>query len=237
MAYRIKIEKFEGPLDLLLELIEKEKMDITEVSLSKVADQYLQYLERAEEIDPANLADFLSVAAKLILLKSKALLPEIEIEEEDEESIEDLKLRLREYKRFKEAAQVLAALYKNKDRLFERTYIGNVAHAFYPGEQLDQNAILLAAQGLSRVLDKFERLRKETVRATVSIKEKILDIQSMLSAQTKFKFNSIIKKSKSKVDAIVSFLALLELIKQKLVMVRQSANFSDIEIESSREIN
>lgn len=237
MAYRIKIEKFEGPLDLLLELIEKEKMDITEVSLSKVADQYLQYLEKAEEINPANLADFLSVAAKLILLKSKALLPEIEIEEEDEESIEDLKLRLQEYKRFKEAAQVLAALYKNKDRLFERTYIGNVAHAFYPGEQLDQNAILLAAQGLSRVLDKFERLRKETVRATVSIKEKISDIQSMLSAQTKFRFNSIIEKSKSKVDAIVSFLALLELIKQKLVMVRQSANFSDIEIESSREIN
>lgn len=234
--YRIKIEKFEGPLDLLLDLIEKEKMDIAEVSLSRVADQYLSYIEASDAIDPSNLADFLSVAAKLILLKSIALLPELEIDEEDEESIEDLKFRLQEYKKFKDVAQKIKALYKNKDRLFERSYITNIVPAFYPGDCLDKETLLLSAQGLVNVLDKFESLRKETILETVSIKEKISNIQEILSSQVDVKFNNIIEKSKSRVDAIVSFLALLELIKQKLVSVKQEDNFADIEIKPQNKI-
>lgn len=234
--YRIKIEKFEGPLDLLLDLIEKEKMDITEVSLSKVADQYLSYIEASDDIDSSNLADFLSVAAKLILLKSIALLPELEIDEEDEESIDDLKFRLQEYKKFKDAAQKIKSLYKNKDRLFERSYIANIVPAFYPGDGLDKEALLLSARGLVNILDKFESLRKETILETVSIKEKISNIQEMLSNQVNLKFNNIIENSKSKIDAIVSFLALLELIKQKLVSVKQKDNFADIEIKTQTKI-
>lgn len=236
MTYRVKIEKFEGPLDLLLELIEKEKMDITEISLSNVADQFLKYIEEANIIDPSSLADFLSVAAKLILIKSKALLPELEMEEEDEESIEELKYRLQEYKRFKEAAQKIKSLYSNKDRLFEKAYIGKINTAFYPGDQLDQDRILLSARGLVNILDKFESLRQESVLETVSIKEKITDIQTMLSSQVEIKFTKIIEKSKSKVDAIVSFLALLELIKQKIISVSQKNNFEDIEIKSQGEL-
>lgn len=234
--YRIKIEKFEGPLDLLLDLIEKEEMDITQISLSKVAGQYLSYIEASDAIDPSNLADFLSVAAKLILLKSRALLPELEVDEDDEESIDDLKFRLQEYKKFKDVAQKIKTLYKNEDRLFERLYVTNIVPAFYPGNCLDQEALHLSAQGLVNVLDKFESLRKETILETVSIREKISNIQEMLSNQVNVKFNNIIEKSKSKVDAIVSFLALLELVKQKLVSVKQEDNFADIEIMSQNKI-
>jgi len=238
MIYHIKIEKFEGPLDLLLELIEKEKMDITEISLSRVAGQYLEFIEKSEVIDPSNLADFLSVAAKLILLKSKALLPDLDVdEEEEEESIEELKLRLQEYKRFKEAAKRIGEIYNNQDRLFGRAYVGNIETAFYPGDQLDRESIFMAAKGLVGILSKFESLRKETILETISIKDKITEIQDMLSRKVKIKFNNIINKSKSKVDAIVAFLALLELIRQKFVLVHQPGNFSDIEIKSQREIN
>jgi len=234
MNYKVQLEQFEGPLDLLLELIEKEKMDITEISLSRVADQYLEYIESSQMIDPSSLADFLVIAAKLILLKSKALLPELEMDEEEEESIEDLKMRLLEYKRYKEASQKLKEMYNNKDRLFERAGNVGTAKAFYPGDSLDIDSILISAQGLVQNISKLENLRKETIRETVSIKEKIAGIQEMLSQKVNVRFNQIIKKSKSRVDAIVSFLALLELIRQKSVTVSQEKSFSDIEIKSKQ---
>ena len=164
------------------------------------------------------------------------MLPELEIDEEDEESIEDLKFRLLEYKKFKDAAQKIKSLYKNKDRLFERSYVTNIVPDFYPGNYLDKDNILLSAKGLVNVLDKFESLRRETILETVSIKEKISNIQKMLSNQVNVRFNSIIENSKSKVDAIVSFLALLELIKQKIVSVKQDGNFEDIEIKLQNKI-
>ena len=102
MAYHICLEQFEGPLDLLLSLIEKEKLDITHVSLAKVADQYLKYLETEESISLGNLTAFLSVAARLILIKSRALLPILEFSDEEEESMDDLETRLKVYKRFRE---------------------------------------------------------------------------------------------------------------------------------------
>jgi segregation and condensation protein A len=118
--YNIKIEQFEGPMDLLLELISKEKLDITGISLAQIADQYLKYLEEKKDINIVNLADFLTVAAKLILLKSKALLPLLNLSEEDEEEIFDLERQLEEYKKFKLIAPEIEKIYNNNNQSFSR---------------------------------------------------------------------------------------------------------------------
>ena len=120
MTYRFKLEKFEGPLDLLLELIEKEELRITELSLAKVADQYLEYIKNNENIHLENLSDFLSVASKLILIKSRALLPVLQFTDEEEGEIQDLARQLEEYKRFKEASQVLSRLEDESGKLYYR---------------------------------------------------------------------------------------------------------------------
>ncbi len=105
MPYKVKLEQFEGPLDLLLELIEKEKLDITNLSLTKVADEYLSYIEDRENITLDSLASFLSVASRLILIKSRALLPLLKFSEEEEEEIKDLEYQLAEYKKFKDLSK------------------------------------------------------------------------------------------------------------------------------------
>ena len=118
--YKNKEQLFEGPLDLLLDLIEKEKLDITDIALAQVADQFISYLEGSkEDITPGYLSSFILVAGKLILIKSKAILPMLELEKEEEEDIEELKLRLREYQRFKEISKEIKRLAERKEMFFE----------------------------------------------------------------------------------------------------------------------
>ncbi|MFH2104773.1 MAG: segregation/condensation protein A [Parcubacteria group bacterium] len=230
--YKVQLEKFAGPLDLLLDLIEKEKLDIAEVSLAQVADQYLDYLEGADNIDPTQLADFLLIAAKLILIKSRTLLPEFQLEEEDEESIEDLKLRLVEYKRFREAAEKIKALYNSGQVAFERPVTADMRRTFYPGN-ITTDDLLAAAGSLVDALDQFKSLQEETIKEVVSVKEKILQIQNLISQEVQCKFSSVLAGAENKSEAIVSFLALLELIKQRLVSVVQDEQFGEIEVRKS----
>jgi len=123
---------FEGPLDLLLDLIERQKLKITEVSLAEVADQFLAYLEKADNIELGQLADFLAVASKLILIKSKALLPMLELTEEEEEDIEELKWRLEEYKKFKKAAAKIGAIDREGKMFYSRQSYSGTEIAFLP---------------------------------------------------------------------------------------------------------
>src|SRR3989344_3794745 len=110
MTYIMKQEKFEGPMELLLELIEKEKLSISEISLAKVADEYISYVKGLEKIDPEELAEFLVVAAHLMLIKSRSLLPQLKLTEEEEGSIEELEKRLKEYQRLRQLAGELKKL-------------------------------------------------------------------------------------------------------------------------------
>lgn len=230
--YKVQLEKFEGPLDLLLELIESEKLSITEVSLAKVCDQYLKYLEIAENIAPSNLADFLLIAAQLILIKSKAILPDFKLSEEEKVSSEELAFRLREYKKFKEAAKKIYQMYLSKNVCFEKQ-VHDMPVAFFPGKNLNKESLAASFYDLLRVLKQFEELEKETIRETISIKEKIANLQSLISREVNVKFNTIIKQAKTKLEAIVSFLALLELVRQKIVNVMQKDEFGEIEIKKS----
>lgn len=231
--YRIHLEKFEGPLDLLLELIENEKLNITEVSLTKICDQYLKYLEETKDISPSNLADFLLIAAQLILIKSKAILPDFQLSDEEKISTEELSFRLLQYKKFKAAANKILQMYLSRNTCYEKRSQETLV-AFYPGKNLTSENISSAFYNLLRILKQFEILKRETIKETISIKKKISHLQFLISHQVNIRFNKIIKQAKTKLEVIVLFLALLELIRQKIINVIQSDTFGEIEIKKSR---
>ncbi len=229
MIYSVKLEKFEGPLDLLLDLIEKEKMDITEISLSTVADDYLKYLENAKDINPGLLADFLHVAAQLILIKSKSLLPDLSLDADEEISAAELQARLLEYKRFKDLSLQIGESF-GKNICFEKTFSLQKIDAFYPGKNLDLKNMNSVLTDLFLRFEKLEVLEKKTIKETISIKQKITFIKDFITKQIKFKFSDIINNKKSRSEKIISFLAILELSKQRYLNVRQDKIFDDIYI-------
>jgi segregation and condensation protein A len=231
--YQVRLEKFEGPLDLLLQLIEKEELNITEISLAKVTNQFLKYLNEIEKINPESLADFLVVAAQLILIKSKALLPKLALPEEDELSSEELARRLQEYKIFKDKSRELNKIYRDKCASFERQFQEETV-AFYPGKNLSLNSLTNAILSLTEELNKFKALAQKTIKQTISIKMKINYLQEMISKELKIKFKSVLQKAKTKLEAVVSFLALLELVKQQIIKVEQDKTFGEIIVEKQQ---
>jgi len=228
----IKIEKFEGPLGLLLQLIEKEELDITQISLAKIADQYIEYIRNADNLKPEELADFLVVAAKLLLIKSRALLPFLKGEEEEE--IQEFEDQLRMYKEFLEAAKKIEAIIGKRRfsfaREFNRQAILLSAHLFSPPKKLAAGEIAGVFNEIIKNIKPVEKLEEKNLERAVSIEERILAIQEILLNKIKISFNHILANATNKTEMIVSFLALLELIKQKDIAVAQSGLFEEIEI-------
>ncbi|MDO8667591.1 MAG: segregation/condensation protein A [bacterium] len=227
-----KIDKFEGPLGLLLQLIEKEEMDITEISLAKIANQYIDYIRSLKELEPENLADFLVVAAKLLLIKSRALLPFLKSEAEEE--IKEFEDQLRMYKEFLDAAKKLEAIIGKKRFSFarefnRRAFLAN-AKFFSPPKDLKAKDLLNLINEIIKNVRPVELLEEKNLQKTVNIEDKILAIQQILLDRIKFTFNHLLAGEKNKINIIVSFLALLELIKQRNVVVVQGDLFGEIEI-------
>ncbi len=229
--YQVALQSFEGPLDLLLSLIEKEKLSITEVSLAAVADQYLAYMENNEDIPLADLTSFLSVAAKLILIKSRALLPILTFTETEEEAIEDLQLQLELYALFKGGAEILEKRLRESLPITVRdTYLG-VSEIYYPPETitaLDLQASFINFLGES---EKETLLPEQTLRKVVSLEKRIVEVQNIIRERGTVAFKEMIAGGHEKEEVIVSFLALLELIKQKYISVHQTKLFEEITIQ------
>lgn len=231
MSYNIKLEQFEGPLDLLLQLTEQEKLDITRVSLAQIADQYLEYIANAQNITLAHLADFLTVASRLILIKSKALLPLLEFTEEEEEEIKDLEYQLAEYKKFKEAAQSLAGIFNAPGMCFSREGFLGLGAVFYPPENITGEDL---ARTFAKVLGEIpvaEKLEEEMVKEILTLEDKIVHLQDMLREKVQTSFSQLVANAKDKVEVVVSFLAMLELVKQKIIHVEQGELFSEIHLK------
>jgi segregation and condensation protein A len=224
---------FSGPLDLLLKLIEKEEMDITQISLAKIADQYINYIRSASNIKPEDMADFLVIAARLLLIKSKALFPYL-LPEEDEE-VEDLERQLKMYKEFIDAMKVIEKMLGKKkfmfNREFNRKIVLNSLNFFSPPKNMKSGDLEMIFNDLLGKIKSVPELEEEFIERTVSIEEKIIAIQDFISAVSHTNFSSILTDSNSKTDIIVSFLALLELIKQNNVTVSQDGLFGEIEID------
>lgn len=230
--HKVKVEEFEGPLDLLLQLIEEQKLEIIKVSLSQVTEQYIQILNQSakDQIKTSELADFLVIAARLLLIKSKALLPFLEWDEDDEG--EELTKQLKIYKEYLEAMKVIQGLIGKKKFSFSRQkFLIGEEIGFAPPPKLTKDKLKKTFADLVTALNPLANLPTEVVRKTINIQEKIAQIRAKIFKEATAKFSDILKEAKDKTEVIVSFLALLELIKQKIITVRQSDNFDDITIE------
>ena len=230
----VKLEKFEGPLALMLKLIEKEEMDITQISLAKIADEYVSFIRNSETIQPENMADFLVIAAKLLLIKSKALLPYLYPEEE--EGMEDLEQRLRMYKEFLQATEKIEEQLGKKKFMFPREFNRKAVMAstktFSPPKTLEMNDMTMVFKDLLGRLKRQEKLKEKKLEKKISIEDKILTIQGMIQKRIKFSFNKVMDNAKNKTEIIVSFLAALELMRQRELRMDQESLFGEIKLES-----
>lgn len=230
--HKVKVEQFEGPLDLLLQLIEEEKLEVTKVSLAQVTEQYIKMLnERAKEhVRAEELADFLAIAARLLLIKSRALLPFLQWGEEDEG--EELTRQLKIYKEYLDASKVIAALIGKKHFSFARQKLLTVREVeFSPPPSLNVSQLAKTFAEILRAVDPLANLPSEVIRKTISIQEKISQIRERIFKEAQANFSEILRDAENKTEVIVSFLALLELIKQRVIVVRQASTFDDITIE------
>ena len=227
-APHFKVHTFEGPLDLLLQLIEEEKLPINEIAIASVTEQFLEHLKRVETKQPEILADFLVVAAKLLVIKSHALLPTLELPPEEEEAAADLAAQLLNLKRYREVAKYLKDLDNRRKQSFTREPFMNEQVIFYPDREVTTKTLNEAAKKLLEALQSIAKLPQTSVAEVISISEKISQLQNLISEKVQVALQDLLKSSKTKTEAIVTFLALLELIKQRILTVEQETLFADI---------
>lgn len=229
--YNIKLEKFEGPLELLLSLIEEEKMDINELSMARVADQYLEHIKNNTGIHLDNLADFLAIASRLILIKSRSLLPTLKFTEEEEVEIKDLAKQLEEYKKFKEASLKIGKLAETGRLIYSREGYWGIKSVFYPPENINIFDLKKYFQEILANIPIIEKLEEEYVSEVITLEERINDLQNSLRQRAESSFSDITSNAKDKIEVIISFLAMLEMVKQRIVDVEQGELFKEIKLK------
>jgi segregation and condensation protein A len=231
--YRVHLPTFEGPLDLLLHLIEREEMDITKVALAQVTDQYLAYLGVLKEVEVEFLTDFLVVAAKLLFIKSQALLPKPppSLIDEDEEDVGDqLARQLRAYKQFKMVAQALRQQEADGLRSFIRLAPPpRLEPRLSLGEVILDDLVAAVRQVLA-VRPAAPAVDEVVSPVTVTIGEQMALIRDELTRHGQISFQRLLRQVTTRVEVIVTFLAVLELIKQYVIEVRQDNLFGEIVI-------
>jgi segregation and condensation protein A len=229
--FEVRTEVFEGPLDLLLNLIEKRKLLINDVSLAQITDDYLSYVKENKMTIGQN-SNFVLVASTLLLIKSKSLLPMIELTQEEEQSIEDLELRLKIHKRLKQVEPTIAENFMKNPAFYRRSVVSkNVV--FAPSKQITVANIKEVAGSIIKTLPKVENMAKAIVQEVISLEEMITKLTDRVQKgiNTTFREFSQFGKEK-KVNVIVGFLAMLELVKEGIIETSQGADFDDIHIQT-----
>ena len=232
-SFKVKQEAFEGPLDLLLNLIEKHKLSITQVSLSKVADDFIAYIQSFADFPMAESANFILIASTLVLIKSKSLLPSLELSEEEEGSMADLEFRLKLYQKIKDAGKDVKELFGLRPMYFANERV--VAPIFSPHQSINISNLVNAVRGIIASLPKIEKLPQAVVKKVLSLEEMIVSLSNRINSALKMSFRDFSGMGKKeKIHVIVSFLAMLQLVKQGAIRVAQENNFEDITIETER---
>ena len=237
-GYPVSLPIFDGPIELLLHLIERQELDITEVSLMAITDQYLRAIEAMQEIEPEALADFLVVAARLLYIKSRGLLPQPEVEEEEEKQSEALLQQLLDYRRFKAAA----------DELRLRASIGLRTNVRLAPPQMERRLDLtdltierLAAAAQRAMRNVASSVAPPSVRAyPITVAEQMAAILERIRSQAGIEgggdrylsFTALLSQSRSRLEIVVTFLAVLELIKQREIAAEQQETFGEIVLRS-----
>jgi segregation and condensation protein A len=228
----IKHETFEGPLDLLLTLIEKRKLFINDISLAKVADDFIAYVQQREHFPIAESAQFILIASTLLLIKSKSLLPTLNLTEEEEISIDDLERRLKLYQRIRELSTHIKDRFA-KDIIFEKNQSRVITPVFSPDESMTIPNLLNSIRSVLTNLPKKETLPKAMVKKVISLEEMIDSLTKRIQSSLRMSFKEFAGVGKEeKVTVIVGFLAMLELVKQGVIDVKQESHTDDIEIET-----
>ena len=232
--YKVRLEIFEGPLDLLLYLIKRDELDIYDISLERITKQYLEYLQAFKELNIEVAGEFVVMAANLIYLKSRSLLPaDLQPPEEDVEEDDprwDLIRQLIEYKKFKEAAGQLQVRALEQERIFARTGNGALPElAALPLGEVGIFQLINAFQNVLKRLDAKEDLR-EIFGENFTVSDKIEKILQTLAGGKAVRFSELFLRAASRVEIVVTFLALLELIRLKQVRAIQPDEFAEIEI-------
>src|SRR3989344_2737379 len=231
MNYEVKLDKFSGPLEKLLELIEARELEITLINLGKVTGDFLDYLKALDESSkhPSVLADFVVVASRLLLIKSKAILPSLELTEEEETDIKDLESRLKIYKEFKDASQLLNKIWNGRRSSYGRELFMDLPAVFYPSGNLTVSGL---EQHLLELIQELKALvpEKQTVKkAIITIEQKVKELLGRFQEKSEQSFQEL-SKAKPKLEIIMIFLAILHLIRDRLVKSEQTEKFSDITI-------
>ncbi len=229
-TYQVSLPVFEGPLDLLLHLIEGRELDITKVSLAAVTDQYLEYIGTLEELEADKLADFLVIAAKLILIKSRMLLPQppqLAPEDEEEDVGDELVRRLIEYRRFKIAAQELKSREEQGLRAYARLLPLPELERSFRLEGVTLDALLEAVQE-AMLAQPVSSADEVVMPLHISLPEKIAQLQNLLAEERRFSLNQVLRQATSRMEIVVIFLALLQLIKRRQALVEQKELFGEI---------
>lgn len=229
--YRIKLQQFEGPLDLLLRLIEEEQLDISQVALASVTDQFITELERADGIGPDELSDFLVVAAKLLYIKSKLLLPHPVVDEDDPGS--DLERQLKMYKAYLDASKDIQRLLHRRRTLYVREASLPTERMFIPPKHVDRTVLHSVFASVIAGIAPIVTVNERVMAKTINIREKIEEIRNLLVTQPSIRFRVLIEQVKTRTELIVTFLAMLELVKQRSVVLVQDEHFSEIHIQST----
>lgn len=233
MAFAIKTEVFEGPLELLLSLIEKRKLLINDISLAQVTDDFIKYLESHPEMPINQSSQFIVIASTLLLIKSKSLLPTLTLTEEENKNVEDLELRLKIYQKYKEAGEKLAEIF-GKNPLFERNFVPtNDTVIFAASKNISIESLKEAGFRVLQKIPKVEKLPQAIVRKVVSLEETMQKLTSRIKSSLQMSFKDFAGVGKAeKVNVIVSFIAMLELVKQGMIAVTQSDAYEDIKMET-----
>jgi len=246
VSYQIKLDTFEGPLDLLLHLIEKEEMDIYDIEISKITDQYLQYLHAMQEVNMDITSEFLVMASTLLSIKSKMLLPVskedvedtyVDPEEEEMDPREELIQKLVEYKKYKHLSSIL------KDKELARHQLFSRAPSDLTSFVVEQEFNPLEGMSIYQLLDAFQKALikisyrdplTKVEREEISVQEKMDQVLDLLERhQGIIYFSDLLSYKSYKADIVVSFLSILELMKQKRIICIQSRTFDDIVIHLS----
>jgi segregation and condensation protein A len=230
-AFHIRTESYEGPFELVLDLIEKRKLSVNELTLSQVTDDYIQHVRTQAAFPMEDAAQFIGVAATLLLIKSKSLIPDLELSEEEEGDVDDLKRRLAQYEQVREMMRELS-------RIFGRTVMVSAGErapevVFAPSRDLTLANLTEALADTLAALDKEEAMPEARVRPMISIEEMMERLVERVQNKLTMSFADFAGDAKERIEVIVSFLALLELMKQGAVDASQHETFSDIRITNS----
>lgn len=225
-VFSIKTDSYEGPFEVLLDLIEARKLLVNDLALATITEDFIAHVRAQAAFPVEETADFIQIAATLLLIKSKSLIPDLTLSEEEDADIDDLKRRLEAYEKVREAARELARIFGTS--VMFPAGVRAPEPLFAPSRDLSKDAL---AEALARVLaarEAVEELPEARVKPLISIEEVMDDLAKRVQSALALSFKEFAGGAKEKVEVIVSFLALLELVKQGAVVAEQREQHGDI---------